>query len=161
MNHVIDDLEVVEYKVSSDYLCGSVVDENSHAIDENSNMGESISTFHDINVEGLNEEPIQTDNLNVEVGVGDLSNLKETKRDLASADSQKLNILKDDESKIDEELKSLRNKNKKLSEKKKSVQNEKIKLETILELEMKELSGVYKNATKTNIDIGYKSRGRK
>ncbi|PHU07213.1 hypothetical protein BC332_23702 [Capsicum chinense] len=67
---------MVEDGVSSGYLCGIVVDENSNVVGEDSKVGENNSTFHDINVEKLHEGPTQSDNIDVEVGVDELSDLK-------------------------------------------------------------------------------------
>ncbi|KAF3671994.1 hypothetical protein FXO38_06319 [Capsicum annuum] len=79
-------------------------DQSSNVVGENSNVGENISTVHDINVEGLHEEPTQTDNIDVEFGVNELSDLEGAEIDLnSSADSQEINIPEDDDSEVDEE----------------------------------------------------------
>ncbi|PHT67411.1 hypothetical protein T459_26898 [Capsicum annuum] len=76
-----------------------VGDQSSNVVGENSNVGENISTVHDINVEGLHEEPTQTDNIDVEFGVNELSDLEGAEIDLnSSADSQEINIPEDDDS---------------------------------------------------------------
>lgn len=110
VNHVVDELEVVEDGVPSGFLCGTVGDQSSNVVGENSNVGENISTVHDINVEGLHEEPTQTDNIDIESGADELSDLEGAETDLdSSADSQEFNIPEDDDSEVDEELRTLRN----------------------------------------------------
>ncbi|PHU02118.1 hypothetical protein BC332_27369 [Capsicum chinense] len=80
-------------------------DQSSNVVGENSNVGENISTVHDINVEGLHEEPTQTDNIDVEFGVDELSDLEGAEIDLnSSADSQEINIPEDDDSKGFEDI---------------------------------------------------------
>ncbi|KAM3290891.1 hypothetical protein P3S67_019180 [Capsicum chacoense] len=129
VNHVVDEVEVVEDRVPSSFLCGTVGDQSSNVIGENSNVGENISTVHDINVEGLHEELTQTDNIDIESGADELSDLEGAETDLdSSADSQEFNIPEDDDSEVDEELRTFRNERRNCVKQKKPVQNEEIKL---------------------------------
>ncbi|PHT38441.1 hypothetical protein CQW23_22014 [Capsicum baccatum] len=119
VNHVVDKLEVVEDGVPSAFLCGPVGDQSSNVVGENSNVGEYISTFHDINFEGLHEKPTQTDNIDVEFGADELSYLEEAETDLdSSANSQEFNIPEDDDFEIDKELRTFRNERRSYVEKK-------------------------------------------
>ncbi|PHT86401.1 hypothetical protein T459_08507 [Capsicum annuum] len=132
VNHVVDEVEVLEDGVPSGFLCGTVGDQSSNVVGENRNVGENISTVHDINVEGLHEEPTQTNNIDIESGADELSNLEGAETDLdSSADSQEFNIPEDDDSEVDEELRTLRNERRNYVKQKKFVQNEEIKLGSI------------------------------
>ncbi|KAM3355735.1 hypothetical protein P3S68_022448 [Capsicum galapagoense] len=95
VNHVVDEVEVVEDGVPSDFLYGTVGDQSSNMVGENSNVGENISTVHAINVEGLHEEPTQTDNIDIKFGADELSDLERAETDLdSSVDSQELRLMK-------------------------------------------------------------------
>ncbi|PHU15903.1 hypothetical protein BC332_17108 [Capsicum chinense] len=86
-------IEVVEDGVPSGFLCGTVGDQSSNVVGENSNVGENISTVHDLNVEGSHEVPTQTDNIDIESGVDELSDLEGVETDLDNCtDSQEFNI---------------------------------------------------------------------
>ncbi|KAF3677213.1 putative transcription factor VIP1-like [Capsicum annuum] len=129
VNQVVNEVEVVEDGVPSGFLCGTVGDQSSNVVDENSNVDENISTVHDINVEGLHEEPTQTDNIDIESGADKLSDLEGAETDLdCSANSQEFNIPVDDDSEVDEELRTLRNERRNYVKQKKPIQNEEIKL---------------------------------
>ncbi|KAM3303499.1 hypothetical protein P3S67_014529 [Capsicum chacoense] len=131
VNHVVDELEVVEDGVPSGFLCGTVGDQSSNVVGENSNVGENISIAHDINVKGLHEEPTQTDNID-KSGVDELSGLEEAETDLDSCvDFQEFNIPGDGDSEVDEELRTLRNERRNCVKQKKPVQNEEIKLGSV------------------------------
>ncbi|PHT34174.1 hypothetical protein CQW23_25974 [Capsicum baccatum] len=120
---------MIEDGVSSDFLYGTVGDQSSNVVGKNSNVGKNISIVHDINVEGLDEEPTQTDNIDVEFGVDELLDLEGAETDLdSSVDSQEFNIPEDDDSEVDEELRTLRNKRRNCVKQKKPIQNEEIKL---------------------------------
>ncbi|PHT41304.1 hypothetical protein CQW23_20158 [Capsicum baccatum] len=115
--------------INMDFVTG---DQSSNVVGENSNVGENISTVHDINVEGLHKEPTQTDNIDIEFGADELSDLEEVETDLdSSVDSQEFNIPEDDDSEVDEELRTLRNERRNCVKHKKPVQNEEIKLGSV------------------------------
>ncbi|KAK6787901.1 hypothetical protein RDI58_016426 [Solanum bulbocastanum] len=103
---MVDDVEVVTI---TDLLYGHVVEKNSNVVGE--------ENLQDINVtasEGLNHE-IKSENVNVEIEPGDISDLEEEwvgSNQESSDDSQEDVIPNEDDSEVDEELRSLRNERK-------------------------------------------------
>ncbi|KAH0644906.1 hypothetical protein KY284_032790 [Solanum tuberosum] len=124
VKHVVDDVEVV---ITTSLLCGPVVEKHSNVVGE--------EDLQDINVtasEGLNHEA-ESENVNVEVEPGDISNLEEEwagSNQESSVDSQEDAIPDEDDSEVDEELRSLRNERRNKVKKKKPIQTEEIKLGT-------------------------------
>ncbi|KAK4732234.1 hypothetical protein R3W88_025222 [Solanum pinnatisectum] len=123
VKHVVDDVEVV----TTGLLYGSVVEKNSNVVGE-----EDLQFINVTASEGLNHEA-ESENVNVEVEPGDISDLEEEgagSNQESSADSQEDVILDEDDSKVDEELRSLRNERRNKVKKKKPIQTEEIKLGT-------------------------------
>ncbi|WMV46368.1 hypothetical protein MTR67_039753 [Solanum verrucosum] len=124
VKHMVDDVEVV---TTTSLLCGPVVEKNSNVVGE--------EDLQDINVtasEGLNHEA-ESENVNVEVEPGDISDLEEEwagSNQESSVDSQEDAIPDEDNSEADEELRSLRNERRNKVKKKKPIQTEEIKLGT-------------------------------
>jgi len=123
VQHVVDEVEVIKDGVPTGYLCGPTVGEsvnengveNSHNINVDEGLQQGAAQSENINVEvgvdeGLQQGATQSENINVEVGVDDTSDLEgvETDWDI-SDDSQEFAIPDDDDSEIDEELRTLRN----------------------------------------------------
>ncbi|KAG5589577.1 hypothetical protein H5410_040091 [Solanum commersonii] len=123
VEHVVDEVEIIKDGVPTSYLCGPTVDEiinedgveNSHNINVDEGLQQGAAQSENISVgvgvdEGLQQEATQSENINVEVGVDDASDLEgvETDWDI-SDDSQEFAIPDDDDSEIDEELRTLRN----------------------------------------------------
>ncbi|WMV07628.1 hypothetical protein MTR67_001013 [Solanum verrucosum] len=133
VQHVVDEVKIVKDKVPTGYLCGLTVGENvneggvenSHDI----NVGE-VESLHDINVgKGLQQGAAQFENINVEVGIDDVSDLEGVETDLDISDnSQKFAIPEDDDSEIDEELRTLRNERRTKLQRKKSLSTKEITL---------------------------------
>ncbi|KAH0636448.1 hypothetical protein KY290_036886 [Solanum tuberosum] len=122
VKYVVDEVEVV----TTGSLCGSVVEKNKNMVGE--------EDLQDVNVtagEGLIHEA-EFENVNVEVEPRDVSNLGEVgaESNQSSTNSQEDVIPDEDDSKLDEELRSLRNERRNKVKKKKSVQTEEIKLGT-------------------------------
>ncbi|KAH0694146.1 hypothetical protein KY285_021243 [Solanum tuberosum] len=115
VQHVVDEVEVIKDGVPTGYLCGPTVGEN---INE-----DGIENSHNINV----DEGAQSENINVEVGVDDASDLEGVKTDWdISDDSQEFAIPDDDDSEIDEKLRTLRNERGTKLQRKKPVPTEEI-----------------------------------
>ncbi|KAG5603423.1 hypothetical protein H5410_034793 [Solanum commersonii] len=103
VEHVVDEVEIIKDGVPTGYLCGPTVGE---IINE-----DGVENSHNIKVdEGLQQEATQSENINVEVGVDDASDLEgvETDWDI-SDDSQEFAIPMMMTREIDEELRTLRN----------------------------------------------------
>ncbi|KAG5585685.1 hypothetical protein H5410_046119, partial [Solanum commersonii] len=124
------------------YLCGPTVGEsvnedgveNSHNINMDEGLQQGAAQSENINVEfgvdeGLQQGATQSENINVEVVVDDASYLKgvETNWDI-SDDSQEFSIPDDNDSEINEELRTLRNERRTKLQRKKHVPKEKITL---------------------------------
>ncbi|KAG5606486.1 hypothetical protein H5410_027978 [Solanum commersonii] len=121
VQHVVDKVEVIKDGVPKGYLYGPTVGEsvnedgveNSHNINVDKGA-QSKNIIVEVGVdEGLQQGATQSENINVEVGVDDASDLEgvETDWDI-SDDSQEFAIPDDDDSEIDEELRTLRNETK-------------------------------------------------
>ncbi|WMV16679.1 hypothetical protein MTR67_010064 [Solanum verrucosum] len=123
VRHVIDEVEIIKDGVPTGYLCGPTVGEiinedgveNSHNINVDEGLQQGAAQSENISVEvgvdeGLQQGATQSENINVEVGVDDASDLEgvETDWDI-NDDSQEFAIPDDDDSEIDEELRTLRN----------------------------------------------------
>ncbi|KAH0671960.1 hypothetical protein KY284_023047 [Solanum tuberosum] len=115
VQHVVDEVEVIKDGVPTGYLCGPTVGENVNE--------DGVENSHNINV----DEGAQSENINVEVGVDDASDLEgvETDWDI-SDDSQEFAIPNDNDSEIDEELRTLRNERRTKLQRKKPVPTEEI-----------------------------------
>ncbi|KAH0767060.1 hypothetical protein KY290_002974 [Solanum tuberosum] len=136
VKHVVDDVEVV---TTTSLLCGPVVEKNSNVVGE-----EDLQDINETASEGLNHEA-ESENVNVEVEPGDISDLEEEwagSNQESSVDSQEDAISNEDDSEVDEELRSLRNERRNKVKKKKPIQTEEIKLGT------------------TGIDRGFEDIGR-
>ncbi|KAK6790480.1 hypothetical protein RDI58_014280 [Solanum bulbocastanum] len=140
VQHVVDEVEVVKDVVPTGYLCGPTVGEsvnedgveNSHNINVDEGLQHGVVQSENINVEvgvdeGLQQGATQYENINVEVGVDDASNIEgvETDWDI-SDDSQEFVIPDDDDLEIDEELRTLRNERRTKLQRKKSVPTKEI-----------------------------------
>ncbi|KAH0675270.1 hypothetical protein KY285_023071 [Solanum tuberosum] len=115
VQHVVDEVEVIKDGVPTGYLCGPTVGENVNE--------DGVENSHNINV----DEGAQSENINVEVGIDDASDLESVETDWdTSNDSQEFAIPDDDDSEIDEELKTLRNERRTKLQRKKLVPTEEI-----------------------------------
>ncbi|KAH0633236.1 hypothetical protein KY284_036022 [Solanum tuberosum] len=122
VQHVVDEVVIVKDGVPTGYLCGPTVVESFNE--------DGVENSHNINVdEGLQQGATQSDNINVEVVVDDASHLEgvETNWDI-SDDSQEFSIPDDDDSEINEELRTLRNERRTKLQRKKHVSKEEITL---------------------------------
>ncbi|KAH0637977.1 hypothetical protein KY290_036698 [Solanum tuberosum] len=122
VQHVVDEVVIVKDGVPTGYLCGPTVVESFNE--------DGVENSHNINVdEGLQQGAAQSDNINVEVVVDDASHLEgvETNWDI-SDDSQEFSIPDDDDSEINEELRTLRNERRTKLQRKKHVSKEEITL---------------------------------
>ncbi|KAH0724752.1 hypothetical protein KY284_000617 [Solanum tuberosum] len=113
VQHVVDEVKIVKDGVPTGYLCRLTVGESNEGGVENShdiNVGE-VESLDDISVgEGLQQGAAQFENIDVKVGIDDVSDLEGVETDLDISDnSQKFVIPEDDDSEIDEELRTLRN----------------------------------------------------
>ncbi|WMV45876.1 hypothetical protein MTR67_039261 [Solanum verrucosum] len=142
VQYVVDEVEVVKDGVPTGYLCGPTVGEsvnedgveNSHNINVDEGLQQGAAQSENINVEvgveeGLQQGATQYENINVEVVVDDASDLEgvETNWDI-SDDSQEFSIPDDDDSEINEELRTLRNERRTKLQRKKHVPKEEITL---------------------------------
>uniref|UniRef100_M1BHL2 Gag-pol polyprotein n=1 Tax=Solanum tuberosum TaxID=4113 RepID=M1BHL2_SOLTU len=115
VQHVVDEVEVIKDGVPTGYLCGPTVGENVNE--------DGVKNSHNINL----DERAQSENINVEVGVDDASDLEGVETDWnISDDSQEFAIPDDDDSEIDEELRTLRNERRTKLQRKKPVPIEEI-----------------------------------
>ncbi|KAG5586697.1 hypothetical protein H5410_047131 [Solanum commersonii] len=115
VKHVMDEVEVVT--IGS--LCGSIVEKNKNVVGE--------KDLQDVNVtagEGLIHEA-ESENVNVEVELGDVSDLGEVRveSNQSSTNSQEDVIPDEDDSELDEVLRSLRNERRNKVKKKKICSN--------------------------------------
>ncbi|KAG5574775.1 hypothetical protein H5410_054909 [Solanum commersonii] len=123
VQYVVYEVEIIKDGVPTYYLCGPPVGEiinedgveNSHNINVDEGLQQGAAQSENINVEvgvdeGLQQGAAQSENINVEVGVDDASDLEgvETDWDI-SDDSQKFAIPDNDDSEINEELRTLTN----------------------------------------------------
>lgn len=111
VKHVVDDV----YVVTSDLLCGSVVEEDLQDINITAN-------------EGLNHED-ESKNVNVEVEPQDILDLEDEwteSNQESNEDSQEDAIPDEDDSKVDEELRALRNERRNKVMKKKPTQTQEV-----------------------------------
>ncbi|KAH0636523.1 hypothetical protein KY289_036438 [Solanum tuberosum] len=115
VQHVVDEIEVIKDGVPTGYLCGPTIGENVNE--------DGVENSHNINV----DEGAQSENINVKVGVDDASDLESVETDWAiSDDSQEFAIPDDDDSEIDEELRTLRNERRTKLQRKKHVPTKEI-----------------------------------